>query len=92
MIQLGQKVRCIVTGFTGIATARVEYLNGCVQFAVTPQKMSKDSKYPEGTYIDAGQLEIVDEGILPKTKKKTKKEKDPGGGNMSNTPAVRYGG
>jgi len=90
MIKLGQKVKCTVTGFTGIATSRVEYLNGCVQFAVTPQKKPKDSKYPDGSYIDEGQLEVVGQGIL--VKKKTKKATKGPGGRMSNTPPARYSG
>ena len=61
-IELGQKVKDKVTGFTGIATARVEYLNGCVQFCVTPT-MAKDGKFPEHQYIDRGQLEFVDSGV-----------------------------
>ena len=34
MIRLGDKVRCRITGFEGIATGRAEYLNGCVQISV----------------------------------------------------------
>jgi len=63
MVELGQKVRDIVTGFTGIATAKVEYLNGCVQFHVRPTvatpKKGESQEYPDGKYIDVEQLRVV---------------------------------
>jgi len=61
-IKLGNLIRDKVTGFEGIATARVEYINGCVQYCIKP-KMGKDKKMPEGEYIDLDQLEVVGNGI-----------------------------
>lgn len=63
-IKLGTKVIDKVTGFTGIATSRVEYINGCVQYGVTP-KVKKDdtTAYPESTYVDEGQLELIKETV-----------------------------
>ncbi len=64
---LGQRVRCIVTAFEGIAITRVEWLNGCTQYLVKPlcvQKADEALKMPDGNYIDDNQLELVDEGIL----------------------------
>ena len=29
---MGKEVKDIVTGFKGIVTAKIEYLNGCIQF------------------------------------------------------------
>ena len=57
-IKLGNKVRDKVTGFEGIATARIEYINKCVQFCVKP-KVKEDGKMPDGEYIDVDELEIV---------------------------------
>ena len=45
-IQLGVEGRDIITGFTGIVAARVEYLTGCTQYALTPKAV--DNKLPEG--------------------------------------------
>lgn len=59
MIELGQKVKDKVTGFIGITTAKIEFLNGCVQFCVVPKRKPKDEKYPESSYIDVEQLDIV---------------------------------
>lgn len=65
-VTLGQKVKCTVTGFTGIATSRVEYMNGCVQYGITA-KVGKDNKI-EVVYIDAGQIEIMAKGVSIKKK------------------------
>ena len=61
-IKLGEKVTDIVTGVTGIAVARVEYLNGCVQFCVQP-KGALDALKTDSLYIDQGQLKRVGAGI-----------------------------
>jgi len=61
-IKLGSKVVDKVTKFTGIATARVEYINGCIQYCVVPE-VSKDNKLLEGEYIDIQRLKVVGVGI-----------------------------
>ncbi len=68
-IVLGNKVKDIVTGFTGIAISKAEYLNGCVRYCVQPL-VDKEGKYLKGEYIDEGQLVIVDNGTLPSKDKK----------------------
>jgi hypothetical protein len=62
MIRLGQKLRDKVTGFEGIATARCEYLNGCVQYCVLPPVDEKGERR-DGIYIDQQQLEVVGDGV-----------------------------
>jgi len=62
-IELGNKVRDKVTGFEGIAIAKIEYINGCIQFCVKP-KVKEDGKMPDGEYIDVDDLEIVYKGII----------------------------
>lgn len=64
-ITLGKKVKDKVTGYEGIATARVEYLNGCVQYCVKP-KVGADGKMPDPEYIDVQQLEVVEDGVSVK--------------------------
>ena len=92
MIKLGEKVKCIVSGFTGITTARIEYLNGCIQYCVKP-KMEKDGRNRDGIYIDQEQLEVVGSGILA-AKKKPKKKKRTGrpGGPAQDAPSDSYRG
>lgn len=62
MEDLGKKMRDKVTGYEGIAVAKIQYLNGCVQYCVKPT-VSEDGKMPEGEYIDIHQLDIVDDGV-----------------------------
>jgi len=59
---LGKKVRCIVTGFEGIAVARIKYLNGCFQYQVE-SKSIKGNKVAESSTIDAERLKITGEGV-----------------------------
>lgn len=76
MIQLGKKVRDIVTGFEGIAVAEVKYLNGCLQYGVKPK--AADNKMPDVIYIDVQQLETINDGVSVAQKET--------GGIMSDTP------
>lgn len=83
MFKLGQKLRDRVTGFEGIATSRLEYLNGCIQYGIKPQAAA-DGKMPDSCWIDEEQLELVDEGIAVRQR--------PGGGDMADTPSGTYRG
>ncbi len=53
---LGCEATCLITGYKGIATAKVEYINGCIQYCVKPK--SKDGNMPDGYYIDIEQLKF----------------------------------
>lgn len=59
-IELGTKVEHKVTGFKGITTGRVQYLNGCVQYLVCP-KVDKDGKHVDGLWVDQEYLDIIEE-------------------------------
>lgn len=83
MITLGQKVQDVVTGFEGIATARVEYLNGCVQYCVKP-RVDGSGKTQDAEYIDQQQLVVVDDGVLVEARQ--------GGGPQRDTPSANYRG
>ena len=58
MINLGDKVKDVVTGFTGIVIARTEWLVGCVRCVVQPP-VDKDGKVPENQAFDEPQLELI---------------------------------
>lgn len=60
VIKLGDRVRDKITGFEGIATARVVYLNGCIQFCVDPG-VNKEGEMMKGEYIDVSQLEVIED-------------------------------
>ena len=83
-IKLGEKVRDTVTGFEGIAVARVEYLNGCIQYAVQA-RVSDDGKLPAVEYFDHQRLELADVAPMKLASSNT-------GGPQRDTPAGTYRG
>lgn len=79
---LRDQVKDELTGFAGIITARTEYLNGCLQYCVKPQKLKKDGTMPEAEWFDEQQLDL--------TKKiKATKKKPATGGPQSDQPNER---
>jgi len=63
MIELGQKAKDKVTGFTGVIVSRITYLFGCDQYGLSPE--AKDGKLNDTLYFDEGRIEILGRGILP---------------------------
>jgi hypothetical protein len=59
----GKKAKDKITGFTGIITARVEYLTGCTQYGITPPMKEGEKEAPRADYFDEGRIEILGEGI-----------------------------
>ncbi len=57
-IKLGDKVKCKITGFVGIAIAKTEFINKCVQYGIV-SKIKKDGKYPDEIGIDQESLEVI---------------------------------
>ena len=82
-IKLGDKVRCLNTGFTGTATSKMEFMNGCIQYEVVP-RVGKDNKIPEGVFIDETSLEII------KPKKKPRIKNNNGGPNHASIKMRGY--
>ena len=60
MIKLGATVRDPLTGLTGIAIVRSEWLWGCIRIGLQPNEV-KDGKPVEETWFDENRLEIVKE-------------------------------
>jgi len=56
---LGDLLRDKITGLQGIATQKVDYVNGCVHYGITPKKEKKEIKQPETEYVDSACLELV---------------------------------
>ena len=89
---LGCEARDMVTHFTGIITARCEYLNGCTQFCIVPKVADNDAKIRDGEWFDNGQLEFVSYGIseeLPGPEQAAEpadQDAKPGGGPQRDTP------
>ena len=84
-IELGSKVKCIHTGFTGTAMTKMEFFNKCVQYEVVP-KIGKDNKMPDGIFIDVNSLVVIGKKKKP-IKKKV--DKEPTGGPMHKSVSIR---
>lgn len=60
---LGNEVRDKVTGFTGICTARTDYLFCATTYAVVP-RLKPDGNLPDAQWFEEGRLELVEKGKL----------------------------
>jgi len=58
MIALGSEVKDKYSGYKGIAVARTEFINGCVQYHVVA-KVTKEHPQPEEIDIDEESLEVI---------------------------------
>lgn len=67
---LRDEVRDTITGFTGVITARTEWLNGCLRYVVQ-SKALKDGIPAEGQGFDEQQLELVNAYQPPVELKRT---------------------
>lgn len=70
MIELGDKVKDKVSGFTGIVIGMTKWLHGCNRMIVQPV-VGKDGKLPDSAQFDEPQLEIVSKKKVPKGNGKT---------------------
>lgn len=63
MVKLGSKVRDTITGYEGIATARSEFLNGCVSIQITRTEMTKDGD-AKADWFDEQRVALVEENVF----------------------------
>jgi len=63
--ELGKTAADKITGFSGIITARVEFLTGCNRYCIQPKELH-DGKPLESIYFDEAQIEITGEGVEAK--------------------------
>lgn len=84
MVELGDKVKCLISGMEGIAVGRSTYLSGCEQICVKPQ-LVKDGAPVLGTWIDEPMLEIVEKATVKISRAAV--EAQPGGPRADEAPA-----
>jgi hypothetical protein len=58
MINLGDKCKDLVTGFTGIAVAKILYLNGCTRWQLQPIGTDKGKLFEQESF-DESQLIVL---------------------------------
>lgn len=59
---LGKQCKDKITGFSGIAIGKAEYLFGCTQFLLAPE-VGEDGKRREGEWFDSGRLVVTGHGV-----------------------------
>jgi len=80
-IKLGDRVQDQVSGYIGIAVARTQFLNGCVQYSVLGKIKSTEKYNFEGDpSFDEMNLKIIKRNVVnSKEYEKEKKVSDNGG-------------
>jgi len=61
-LQLGEELEDTVSGYKGIATQKVTYMNGCVVFGVQG-KVKKDGTLPDLIWFDHKRLKLISAGV-----------------------------
>lgn len=70
MINLGDEVKCSITGFKGIAIGLTEYIYGCKRVGVQP-RVDKDGKHAECQWFDEPQLQVLKKNKIENGSSKT---------------------
>jgi len=72
-VKLGDKAKDLVSGFTGIVVAKIEHLNGCVQYqlAETTKDMTKNQF--RTVDVDEQVVKKIDSGLNKKAPVKKKR-------------------
>lgn len=60
--QLGDRVKCSITGYSGIVVVLANWLNGCTRVGVQPEKL-KDGVLQETQNFDVEQLTMVNKAV-----------------------------
>lgn len=79
MIELGDKVKDPITGFTGIVVAKTTWLHGCNRMQVQPQELTKDGAPKDGQVFDEMQLSLVKKAVIQSTNARPVTEGKTGG-------------
>lgn len=64
-VQLGSRVRDTLTGFTGIATGRTEWLYGCSRVSIEPEELSINGTVQDHHWFDEQRIEVLEIKIIP---------------------------
>jgi len=85
-VELGDRVKCKITGFKGIVEAITNWVNGCSRAGVRSEKLSEKGGQLDLEWIDCSQLKVLKNKAYS-WKKKAKKPAGP-----KNDPQRRIGG
>lgn len=82
LLELGDEVKDVITGFKGIIIYRTQWIHNCNVYGVQPKALDKDGKPPERQQFDEPQLELVEKEVH-------KASRDTGGPTTSMTESSR---
>ena len=74
----GKKVKDSISGFRGVLTARTEYINGCIQYEITPDDVV-NGRIPPSVWMDEQRVEFLDPIKKIRAKKKSWQQGSNGG-------------
>lgn len=60
MIKLGSTVKDSITGYTGVALCRIEYMNGCIRYEVQSQTLF-EGRVSQSEFFDEQRLTATPE-------------------------------
>jgi hypothetical protein len=64
-LNLGDLAKHVITGFEGIVTAKVNYLQGCTQVCLQPQQLHPETGQPlDSIYFDEPYVDLVRSGVV----------------------------
>lgn len=78
-IELGDRVKDLITGYIGICVAKTEFINGCIQFSVAKQLKKGEKLDPNvigEPQIDSKSLVIVKKRAVDLRPKEPKPERE----------------
>jgi len=55
-VAMKSMVKDVITGFSGIVTARAEYSTGCRQYLVQPKQKRGENGYPKSAWLDEDRI------------------------------------
>ena len=62
-MKLGDKVRDVISGFSGLAVGRTQWLLGCERIGIEPIGL-QDGKIQETVFFDLDRIEVVEAGFF----------------------------
>lgn len=68
-VELGDRGKDQITGFTGIVTAITHWLNSCRRVTLQPEKLDKDNKIQEARTFDGPQVTLVKRAVKKSNQK-----------------------
>lgn len=64
IVELGDRAKDKITGFTGIVVAVTSWLNNCRRLTLQPEELSKDGQVREPQSFDDPTVELIVAGVF----------------------------